>query len=69
MRKIWLAKIAMEPQPFYMYVWEKHCSVVDFWLLSTSPGERLTFWTDGVHWAEMLTFTLLNVFLDACSNT
>lgn len=38
--------------------------------LCTSPGENaLPFWTDGVHWAEMLTLTLLNVFLEACSNT
>lgn len=43
--------------------------VLDCLLHSTSPGERLSFRTDGVHWAEMLTFTLLNVFLDACSST
>ncbi len=50
--------------------WIARCSVL--MVLSTSPGEKvgaLPFWTDGVHWAEMLTFTLLNVFLDACSNT
>lgn len=47
------------------YVWEKHCIVLD----TTSLGERLSFPPEGVHWAEMLTFTLLNVFLDACSNT
>lgn len=38
----------------------------------TSPGEKagkLPFCTEGVHCAEMLTFTLLKVLREACNNT